>query len=263
MPNAATPASSSRGSLAIAYNGGVLRPLKTSESVARDVVHDIVNASLREGDGLPSEAVMLQQYGVSRESLREALRLLEVQGLITIRRGPGGGPIVGTVDPAHLGRVSTLFYHLAGATYEELFEAWVIAEPFIVELAARNPDRAAVQAAMAPFRTDAAHSDDGSVAEFVQSHVEFHNVLGSLARNKVMQLSLMAIGQIITHHVVVNADPRDVGKEIDEDHRAIADAVAAGHAIKARDLMEHHIRSIVDYFSRELGAQMHDYIEWR
>ena len=95
----------------------MLRPLKTSETVARDIVHYVVAGGLGNGDSLPSEARMLEQYGVSRESLREGLRLLEAQGLITIRRGPGGGPVVGTVDPANLGRVSTLYYHLVGATY--------------------------------------------------------------------------------------------------------------------------------------------------
>ena len=103
-------------------------------------MHDIVTAGLQTGDGLPPEAAMLEHYKVSRESLREGLRLLEVQGLISIRRGPGGGPMVGTVDPANLGRVSTLFYHLAGATYRELFEAWVLAESMLAERAARNPD---------------------------------------------------------------------------------------------------------------------------
>src|SRR4051812_18011504 len=86
-----------RGCIAIAPGEGVMRPLKTSEIVARDVVRDISNGGLQPGDGLPSESAMLEQYGVSRESLREGLRLLEVQGLIRIRRGPGGGPIVGTI----------------------------------------------------------------------------------------------------------------------------------------------------------------------
>ena len=49
----------------------VLRPLKTSETVARDIVHDVVAGGLGQGDSLPSEARMLEQYGVSRESLRE------------------------------------------------------------------------------------------------------------------------------------------------------------------------------------------------
>src|SRR5262245_43750238 len=89
----------------IATGDATNRPLKTSEMVARDVVHAIVTRGLRTGDKLPSEAAMLAEYGVSRESLREGLRLLEVQGLISIRRGPGGGPVVGRIDAANLGRI--------------------------------------------------------------------------------------------------------------------------------------------------------------
>ena len=112
----------------IASGDAVYRPLKTAEAFARDLVREIVRKGLRTGDKLPSEAVMLEEFGLSRESLREGLRLLEVQGLITLRRGPGGGPIVGHLDPASLGRTSTLYYHLAGGTYSELLEAWVVTE---------------------------------------------------------------------------------------------------------------------------------------
>ena len=239
----------------------MLRPLKTSESVARDIVDDIVRRQLGEGDGLPSEAAMLEQYGVSRESLREGLRLLEVQGLISIRRGPGGGPIVGSVDPANLGRTSTLYYHLAGATYAELFDAWEASEIIVAELAARNPDRHAVRAAMAPYR--AADDHGGTIEEFVTAHIEFHTVLATLTRNKVMQLSLMAVGQIVTHHVVVDFDPRDAGGMIEADHRQIADAVAAGHPRQARDLMATHIRAVIETYEREIGSQLDALIEWR
>ena len=202
---------------------------------------------------------MLQQYGVSRETLREALRLLEVQGLITIRRGPGGGPIVGTVDPANLGRTSTLYFHLAGATYAELFEAWVVCDRMLVELAAANPDRDAVRAAMAPFL---AHEQavDETLEEFVVRHSEFHVVVASLTRNKVLQLSLTAIGQIITHHVAVNADPRDARNTIEHDHAAIAKAIVAGHRNKARDLMEEHVRAITEFYrgrSRSPDERLH------
>src|SRR5262245_53560806 len=100
----------SNGHVEIAVSGAVTRPLKTAERVARDITRDIISGGLATGDSLPSEAAMLTQYGVSRESLREALRLLEVQGLIAIRRGPGGGPTVGSVDPANLGRISSLYY---------------------------------------------------------------------------------------------------------------------------------------------------------
>ena len=251
-----------RGFLPIIVTNSSLRALKASESVARDIVDDIVVRRLREGDRLPSESAMLEQYGVSRETLREGLRLLEVQGLISIRRGPGGGPIVGAIDPANLGRTSTLYYHLAGATYVELFDAWVVCERIIAELAAANPDRAAVRAAMAPYLDPYVEGEE-SLDEFVVSHSEFHVAVGSLARNKVLQLSLMVMGQIITHHVAVNADPRDARNTIEHAHTAIAKAVVAGHRIKASDLMDAHIRAITDFYRNDLNSQMDDFIDWR
>jgi GntR family transcriptional regulator, transcriptional repressor for pyruvate dehydrogenase complex len=251
-----------RGSLDIVV-GSVFRPLKTSESVARHLVRDIVSAHRHRGDPLAGEAEMLQQYGVSRESLREALRLLEVQGLISIKRGPGGGPVVGAVDPGNLGRISTLYYFLAGATYAELFATWIDAEVRIAQLAAGNPDRDAVGRAMAPFIDGTGSAPVESVDEFVASHSAFHAVLGSLIGNKVMQLSLMAIGQIVTHHVVVNADPRGARAAIEHDHHRIAIAVAAGQVEETGKLTADHVRAVVEFFGTQIGDQMDDYVEWR
>jgi DNA-binding FadR family transcriptional regulator len=249
---------------AVFSTDSVTRPLKTSESVARDIVHDIVSGGLRTGDRMPPEAVMLEQYGVSRESLREGLRLLEVQGLITIRRGPGGGPVVGRVDPANFGRISTLFYHLAGGTYAELFETWLVSEPILAERAARNEDRVLVRSAMEPF-LDLPGGEDPlvSVEQFVATHARFHAVVASLADNRVLQLMLQTIGAIVTHHIVFNADPRDSGADIDRDHVEIARAIIARKPAKARAGMEEHIRLLTEFYAEQIGPQMDEFIDWR
>lgn len=256
------PSRMRQGFLPIVATNAALRSLKAAEGVARDIVDDIVTQGLSGGNGLPPEAAMLTQYGVSRETLREGLRLLEVQGLISIRRGPGGGPIVGAVDPANLGRTSTLYYHLAGATYSELFDAWILSECLIAELAAGNPDRAAVREALAPYR-EAHERAEETLDEFVASHGQFHSVVASLARNRVLQLSLMVVGQIVTHHVAVNVDPRTARDTIEHDHAEIAKAIIAGRPRRARQCMDAHIRAITDFYRSELGPQMSDIIEWR
>ena len=240
-----------------------MRSLKTSEKVARDIVHDIISNSLRSGDGLPSEAAMLRQYEVSRESLREGLRLLEVQGLITIRRGPGGGPVVGIVDPAHLGRVSTLYFHMAGATYDELLDAWSLAEATLAELAARNPDREARAAAMAPYlEPNAEHQAPEDLEEFVQEQGGFHVVVASLVSNRVLELILQTMGRIVSHHVAATDDPRTLYDLIAEGHRRLAKEIAAGHPRAARTLMEEHIGEISAYNRERLGSKINDLIEW-
>jgi DNA-binding FadR family transcriptional regulator len=253
-----------RGCILVSPAEGSLRPLKTSESVARDVVHDIVRRRLVSGDALPNEATMLATYGVSRESLREGLRLLEVEGLLTIRRGPGGGPVVGQIDPSNLGRTSSLYYHVAGATYAELFDAWVLTERVQAELAAANPDRARVRAAMEPYLPQEERQEDTEdLAKFVVLHTQFHAVVASLMGNTVLELLLQTVGQIVTHHVVVNSDPRRVQEEIGRGHARIAKAISAGHMRRARDLMEEHIVTVAEVYTEQFGRRMDDYVEWQ
>jgi GntR family transcriptional repressor for pyruvate dehydrogenase complex len=245
----------------------IFRPLKAAESVARDIAHDITGRGLATGDALPNEASMIEEYGVSRESLREGLRLLETQGLITIRRGPGGGPLVGTVDPANLGRVSSLYFHMAGASYAELLDAWLLAEAEIADRAARNPDAQLRHELMAPYVSGAAAehpgSDTPSVNEFFALHASFHVKLGMLVENRVLELTLRSYGSIVSHHTVSVDDPRRLGPVLAEDHRLIAAAVLAGHARKARREAARHVETVVAATREHLGDKVDDYVEWR
>ena len=247
--------------IAIASGNGLTRPPKTSERVARAITRDIIRDGRQPGDPLPSEATMLAQYDVSRESLREALRLLEVQGLVAIRRGPRGGPSVCTVDPANLGRVSTLYYHLAGATYRELWEAWILAESILAERAASNPDEAARTAAMAPYLDDRQPADESET--LVHSHIAFHAAVASLAQNRVLEIALQTMGQIVSHHFVTTDDPRQLRSMVYDDHCELARLITAGDAHEARAVMEAHTRRTADIAGNNLGTLSDDFIEWQ
>ena len=246
----------------IAPGNGLTRTPKTSEITARVIAGDIIRNERQPGDPLPSEATMLDQYDVSRESLREALRLLEVQGLIAMRRGPGGGPTVCTVDPANLGRVSTLYYHLAGATYRELWEAWILAESILAERAAANPDATARATAMAPY-VDAGEPTPEESESLVHDHIAFHAAVASLARNRVLEIALQTMGQIVSHHFVTNDDPRQLRSMIQDDHQRLAVRHRRRQPPKARALMDAHTRRMADIAGNNLGTLSDDFIEWQ
>jgi DNA-binding FadR family transcriptional regulator len=253
------------GAIPIAPGNGLTRPPKRAETVARDLVRDIVRQGRQPGDALSSEADMVAAYAVSRESLREALRLLEVQGLVAIRRGPGGGPSVCTVDPANLGRISTLYYHMAGATYRELSEAWVLAESLLAGRAARNPHADARLAAMLPYLQDrnGSSGSDADVTAFMRTHMSFHARVAALVQNRVLEITLQTMGQIVSHHVVVTDDPRGLGRDLGDDHRRVAVAIVAGLADQASSIMEEHIGGIARAAGEHLGPRFDDLIEWQ
>jgi GntR family transcriptional regulator, transcriptional repressor for pyruvate dehydrogenase complex len=265
-PRRARPAKAStrqRSSIAIGFGDVVARPLKTSEAVAREIVRDVIAQGLTSGDSLPPEAAMLEQYGVSRESLREGLRLLEVQGLIRIRRGPGGGPIVGSVDPANLGRTSTLYFHLAGATYAELYEVWAMSEGILAQRAARNPDEALRRQLMEPYLVhDAAPTESEELAAFVLQQANFHGDIARLAQNRVIEITFQVFGQIVSHHMAIEDDPRGLHEELAHDHERLARAIIAGQPTKAMSIMIEHIESVAAFSAKRMGTHVHDYIEW-
>src|SRR3954470_21899635 len=113
---------------------------KVASRVARLIVRDIVERDREPGDALESEAAMLGRFGVSRASLREALRILETQGLITIKPGPGGGPSVGAVDSRDFGRMATLFFQVLRVNLGSVVEPRLVMEPVVARLAAARHD---------------------------------------------------------------------------------------------------------------------------
>jgi GntR family transcriptional repressor for pyruvate dehydrogenase complex len=249
--------------ISVAGGGSVLRPLKAAEVVARAVVRTIRSEGLQTGDHLPSEAEMLPQYGVSRESLREGLRLLEVQGMITIRRGPGGGPVVGTVDSANLGRMEALYLHLAGASYDELFEAWVFAESTLARMAAANPDEQARRAAMQPYLEGAVEDvvhDDLDV--YMSGHEGFHGTVAALSGNKVFQVTFRSYGQVVAHHLAMVGDVKRIHDELVDDHLRLAQVIADGESETASVLMEQHLTRVLELNRAQLGDLLAGDVEW-
>jgi GntR family transcriptional repressor for pyruvate dehydrogenase complex len=237
------------------------RTSKTSEIVALEIVRNIVAQGLKAGDRLPLEAEMLVQYRVSRSSLREALRLLEVQGLIAIRPGPGSGTVVGRVLPGNLARTLTLYLHMAGSTYDQLLDAWMATEPVLAKLAAQNPDRERVRELMTPFLSGA-HTHNHDKWSPVEG-VDFHERVAKLADNPVLSLVLNSISFISTEQVLTNPDRGELEDQIVHDHSDLAEAILAGKADKAERLMAEHIRHIVEDFKAFWPRRVGEKIQWR
>lgn len=237
------------------------RAAKISEVVAADVVRDVVARGLVVGNHLPSESAMLEQYGVGRESLREALRLLEVQGLITIKRGPGGGPVVAGVDPSYLARNSALYFHLSGATYDEVMVTWQVLEPAVAAQVARHPDRAEVRRVMATHLEALAPGVDAQ--RFLTGTTGFHTSLAQLSGSRVLVLLLRAISHIVVEHVLGALHPLDERDTIELDHAAIARAICDGRASKSQRLMVEHIEHIRESCQRRCPERMQELVEWR
>lgn len=113
--------------------------------IARDIVRQIGSEQVSTGDPLPSELDMANSYNVGRTTIREALRILEVQGLISIRTGPGGGPIVTDPTTADAGRMLSLHMNVRSCTFSELASTRLLLDPLLAKQAAENANSELVE----------------------------------------------------------------------------------------------------------------------
>ncbi len=219
---------------------GALRPLKASERIALTIVREIVERGLKPGDPLPREADMIEQYGASRASVREALRLLEIQGLIEIRRGSHVGTTVGEARAANLARALTLYFHMAGVSYQEVFEAWQLTEPLLAESAARSTDREKASQLLAGF-TD--------LERFTwEEVVEFHSAVFDLASNRALAFMVRAFG-MLSAIMMKELESKKVNS-FGKDFRQIAMAIIEGDTAIAKEAMSQHIISVMKTYEQ-------------
>lgn len=227
----------------------VPRNRKTSEQVARLIVRDAVTRDMAPGTPLPSEAVMLQYYGVSRASLREALRILEVHGLITIKSGPGGGPRIAAVNAADFGRTMTFYYQVSGATFRELAEARLLIEPMIARQAAQR--RPPEQVTRLKESIEAAQAlSDGDESGYVDLALQFHDIVAQMSGNKVLSLIGSSFEEIFTVYATGPFTLKEARRVV-KAHAQIAEAIVAGDAdLAERQMRDHLIASNRDMETR-------------
>jgi GntR family transcriptional repressor for pyruvate dehydrogenase complex len=239
----------------------IRRTEKISEVIAREIVKD--SRGLPPGTMLPSEAKLLEKYQVGRASLREALRLLEVQGLIVIRPGPGGGPMIAEADSVHFGRMASLYFHLAEATYRDTMDARLILEPIVAGLIAteQNPADMAALERYLEDHADGAEDSSGAFAEEERS-LEFHAMLMSMSGNPVITLLVRALQDLHIDRWTVNRGHSEHRHDADEVHRQIVRAILDGRAAQVEQIMREHIQEFIDYEVEHNPRHLEATVSW-
>jgi DNA-binding FadR family transcriptional regulator len=238
------------------------RPEKIAQVVARRIAHDIAARRLPDGSKLPSETSMMTAHRVSRSTIREALRLLEVQGLIDIKSGRGGGPVVRRVHGVGFGRMTTLHLLVEGATFRDLVEARLAVEPVVARLAAVNrTDREAVElrALVDAERADGSTTDDDGYLERTKT---FHHVLTTLSGNPVLDLYTSALAAIFQGRVAGAVFPVDARDRVHDAHVAIAEAIVAGDPQAAEEQMRAHMIEFVQFWEQQYPGLLGEVVDW-
>lgn len=217
---------------------------RINEAVSQQIREAIFNGLLVTGHKLPPERELARRFQTSRIALREALRSLEKEGMITIKRGFGGGAFVADFDHALRALTDSLqiVVKLGEAKPACLSEVRSLLEPQIARLATLRASPVELAALESVVLTQEKELENGELSRILD--MEFHSRLADAARNPVLKIVVHAVNQSLRDAILRSKLTRDMRTRVVGFHRKIFEAVRCRDAELARSAMAEHVADV-------------------
>lgn len=233
---------------------GILTPInvpKASDILAGRLRDLILSGQIAPGESLPTERELVEESRLSRSSVREALRVLEVEGLIATRPGRSGGSTVQLPGRGSVARSMQLFVRSHSIRLGSLLECRLAVEPFLASLAARNHTERDLQELRDLHARFTASVDD--VAMYKRVNLDWHLAIARASGNEVLIAFMEAIAQpIFDAAAYQEVTTPELRREAVAAHAAILAAVEKRNSERAFSRMQKHIGAYSEIAHREL-----------
>src|SRR5262245_33381098 len=237
---------------------------RTAEIVADELRRQIIDGELADGDLLPRQEILVEQFNVSLVSLREALRILETEGLVSVRRGNRGGAVVHAPAKASAAYMLGLLLQSDYVPLADLGTALQELDPMCAALAARRPDRGEQLVPKLRELNDlmAEQIEDG--ARFTEIGGQFHDEIVRGCGNHTMVAVVGSLETLWSGHLQWWAEETTARGEYPSMskrrialgiHTKITDAIEAGDSDRARRLAARHLADTQTYLLQGDPAQ--------
>lgn len=219
------------------------RPVAVSDAIKQWIVEQ----DLRRGAKLPSEAEMIAQFAVSKGTVREAMRILEAQGLIITRTGPGGGSFVHEVSAERAHSLLANYFYFQDLSLSDIYQLRRILEPEMAAgLAGRLTDAQLDELhGLAARHPEPARDIDEEKEQHIAS-LAFHARLSDFAENRLMGFVIAFMARILTDLTVqrrlYRAHDEELWRRGRQHQLELVAALRAGNAEQARKIMADHMK---------------------
>ncbi|MCU0591432.1 MAG: FadR family transcriptional regulator [Desulfobacterales bacterium] len=210
----------------------------------------ILSGRFKPGERLPTERELTEQFQVSRVVVREAVRELEIKGLVKILQGPTGGAYVTDLSLDHLNSAFLDLFLYNRVSVAELIQARLLIECEIARIAAGRIEPQSARRLQEAL--DAEQRDSGSHAEFVSNRLVFHYLLAELSGNRLLQATASALFQL-TGEVILEVKPVKKVIHRPKEHAEILRALLDHDRHAAALAMQRHLESMGQQLARLEG----------
>ncbi len=228
---------------------------KISLEIVRQIREAVLTGQLAPGDRLPPEKELLEELGVSKHTLREALRALEVLGFLEIKKGAGGGAFVSEVDLATTRESIANFLHFRDVSVTDLSETRKVIEPYLARRAAGRLSPVEIEQLEAMNRACRADLDRGESIVGARHEINFHRLLARASGNPVLVLILDFVNGLLEESKLKLKPDIAFGERVLAAHQRVLEAIKAGDADRAEAEMFNHVVEVDEALERLRARQ--------
>lgn len=208
--------------------------------VVEEIKHAIFNEDVLPGQSLPNETELSLQMDVSRPVIREALRVLQTQGFLEVRRGNRGGTYVTDLNEISISDNLEDLMKMGKVSVKDLIDARLLIEPEVTRLAAVKANQAQLDQ-LKTFVDKTAKATSNTAR--LESNIDFHRCIVTIANNPIYTRTMTIITDFL-ENFIKSVKPAEVYIHNDHDHVEIYDAISNRQQELSFSLSKQHIKGI-------------------
>jgi GntR family transcriptional repressor for pyruvate dehydrogenase complex len=217
---------------------------KVSEHITEQVRKAIFEGSLKPGDKLPPEKKLIETFHVSKATLREALRSLEVLGFLEIRKGVSGGAFVTEIDMKKARDSFTNFLLFKNLSLSNLSEVRLILESYVAEKAALVINEEGLKR-LEKLNKECDYIIKHDIPiESRKNEIEYHRIIGSVSGNPILMFILDFVENLLIDTKEILQPSKEFSQKVLNAHKRIYKALLERDPKKAREEMIKHVREV-------------------
>jgi GntR family transcriptional repressor for pyruvate dehydrogenase complex len=231
-----------------------IKVLKKSEMIAKELRNQIIRGKLKEGDSLPSEAELISQFQISRPTLREALRILEADALVTVRRGSRGGPVVHLPGPDIAARHFGLVLQAQDTSLADVFRARQLIEPPAVRMVVEKAKKEAPKQLLDIISQEWLALEKRDIPLLSHYATRFHEGIVRLTDNQTLLLIMQMLNEVYYQHMsseymstidIIDTEASLRGAELSiKAHSQLVSLIQAGDPDQATTYWRDHLSKV-------------------
>jgi DNA-binding FadR family transcriptional regulator len=235
-------------------------PKRTFEDISEQIKGLIYSKALKPKDRLPPERELAEQFNTGRMSVREALRMLEESGFVSIKQGVNGGTFVKELDETGMTKSISGLVNVGNLTLQEITEARIALETMILESGIKRFTKEQLSAMETNIKTCEQFNNQGNKREYPEFWDEalgkFHILIAETSKNRLYKYFVTSLLYLYVKQIIKYIPDSDEYAKHLAQHKKIYEAIKAKDLNRAKKALSRHMHSTAEYVEKAMNKSV-------